>query len=243
MKTTRLNNFGNAILILMILIISAGTSLALEPLSNINNTISYNLEKGKVSISYLSIHNPNDQEDHLKLENVQAAYFDLSRNMKVNGTHINKGNYEVSLIELNDGLGFNFHSLDYKKQADIQVALIGESSDYNEFLNYSLKMIENDKIEGQINWKENKYTFSMEIALSNSIFYSLENKENEKTCCWMDYYQVALYAYKNQIDLEKSYEWAQKAMKLDQNEYTLSLNKMYIEKLNENAQQFTSLQN
>jgi hypothetical protein len=243
MKATRMNNFRKIALLILSVIFGAGVTLATGPSASIKNSISYSLDQGTVSISYLNIHNTNDQENDLSPDNVEPAIFELSRNMKVNGSHINKGDYEVSLIETANGLGFNFHSLDKRKQADIQVALTSEPGEYAEFLNYSLQVIENDKIAGQINWKENKYTFSMEIALSNAIFTSLERKENEKNYDWMDYYQAAIYAYKNKIDLEKSYEWAEKAMKLNQNQYTVNLSILYLESMGQNteAQQLSAL--
>ena len=104
--------------------------------------------------------------------------------------------------------------------------------------------MENDKLAGEFNWKDNQYTFSMEIALSNTIFSYLEQEEDLNTSDWVDYYQAAIYAYKNNIDLDDSYEWAQKALKTDKNEHTIKLNSMYISALGQEneAQQLTALQ-
>jgi hypothetical protein len=79
--------------------------------------------------------------------------------------------------------------------------------------------------------------------LSNTIFSYLEKEESENTSDWVDYYQAAIYAYKNNIDLEDSYKWAQKALKSDENEYTRNLNRMYLESFEENteAQQLSAL--
>lgn len=243
MNTRKFNKLRNAALIVASILLSASITLSSGQGSDKQNSISYNLDKGSVEISYLSIQDPNNSE-MLTLDNVQAAYFDLSRNMTVNGTHINKGEYEVSLISYKNGLGFNFHSLDDKKRPDTQVALDAEKSGYSEFLDYSLRVIEADKIAGEFNWKESKYKFSMEIALSNTIFSYLEKEENENTSDWVDYYQAAIYAYKNDIDLETSYKWAQKALKSEENQYTMNLNTMYLEALDQNteAQQLSALQ-
>lgn len=243
MNTRKFNKLRNAALIVASILLSASITLSSGQGSDKQNSISYNLDKGSVEISYLSIQDPNNSE-MLTLDNVQAAYFDLSRNMTVNGTHINKGEYEVSLISYKNGLGFNFHSLDDKKRPDTQVALDAEKSTYSEFLDYSLRVIEADKIAGEFNWKESKYKFSMEIALSNTIFSYLEKEENENTSDWVDYYQAAIYAYKNDIDLETSYKWAQKALKSEENQYTMNLNTMYLEALDQNteAQQLSALQ-
>lgn len=243
MKATKMNTLKKVTLMIIAILSSASITFA-SGQDEKQNSLSYNLEKGSIEISYVSIQDQNDSE-MLTLSMVKPAHFNLSRNMNVNGTHIKKGEYEVSLIEYKDGLGFNFHALNNKKRSDVQVALIAEKDAYSEWLGYSLEVVENDKIVGEFNWKENKYMFSMEIALSNTIFSYLEKEESENTSDWVDYYQAAIYAYKNNIDLEDSYKWAQKALKSDENEYTRNLNRMYLESFEENteAQQLSALRN
>lgn len=243
MKTVKMNTLRKVTLIVIAVLVSASITFASGQDEVKQNSLSYNLEKGSVEISYLSIQDPNESE-MLTLSTIEPANFELSKNMNVNGTHIEKGEYEVSLIEYENGLGFNFHSLDSRKRSDVQVALLAENDSYSEWLGYSLKVVEDDKIVGEFNWKDNKYTFSMEIALSNTIFSYLEKEENENTSDWVDYYQAAIYAYKNNIDLEESYKWAQKALRSDENEYTTRLNRMYLESFdgNTDAQQLSALQ-
>lgn len=242
MKAKRMNNLKRFTLIIVSVLLSASITFATGPNEAKQNSLSYNLAKGSVNISYLSIQDLNNDQ-MLTLSTVKPALFDLSKNMNVNGTHIMEGKYEVSLIEYKDGLGFNFHSLEDRKRGDVQVALITENDSYSEWLGYSLEVVEDDKIVGEFNWKEHKYKFSMEIALSNTIFSYLEKEELENTDDWVDYYQAAIYAYKNNIDLESSYEWAQKALRSESNEYTLNLNAMYLEALDQNndAQQLSAL--
>jgi hypothetical protein len=243
MKTVKMNTLRKVTLIVIAILVSASITFASGQDEVKQNSLSYNLEKGSVEISYLSIQDPNESE-MLTLSTIEPAHFELSKNMNVNGTHIEKGEYEVSLIEFENGLGFNFHSLDSRKRSDVQVALLAENDSYSEWLGYSLEVVEDDKIVGEFNWKDNKYTFSMEIALSNTIFSYLEKEENENTSDWVDYYQAAIYAYKNNIDLEESYKWAQKALRSDENEYTTRLNRMYLESFdgNTDAQQLSALQ-
>ena len=127
---------------------------------------------------------------------------------------------------------------------DTQVALDERKGTYTEFINYSLQVIEDDKIAGEFNWKESTYTFSMEVSLSNALFSYLDKGERENTTEWIDYYQVAIYAYKNNIDIVESYELAQQALKQESNEYTQELNRMYLDALDQdNAQQLSALQN
>jgi len=243
MKATKMNTLKKVTLLIITILSSVSITLASGQGDKKQNSLSYNLEKGSIEISYVSIQDQNDAE-MLTLSSVKPALFNLSKNMNVNGTHIKKGEYEVSLIEYKNGLGFNFHALNNKKRNDVQVALITEKDTYSEWLGYSLEVVEDDKIVGEFNWKENKYTFSMEIALSNTIFSYLEKEEKENTSDWEDYYQAAIYAYKNNIDIEDSYKWAQKALKSDENEYTRNLNRMYLESFEENteAQQLSALQ-
>ena len=243
MKTIEMNNLRKVALVILSVIFIASYAIASGQGEMKKNTISYELSKGSVDIEYVSI---QDQSETimLTLETVEPANFVFSKNMNVNGTHLNKGEYEVSLIELEDGLGFNFHSLDDKKRSDVQVTLEGKKSSYSEWLDYSIRVIENDKLAGEFNWKNKQYTFSMEIALSNTIFSYLEKEEEENTSDWVDYYQAAIYAYKNNIDLNDSYQWAQKALKTDNNEHTQKLNSMYINALSQEneAQQLSALQ-
>lgn len=243
MKAKRMNNLKKAMLLMLSILISASFTFSNGQEAANENNISYNLDRGSVDINYISLQDPN-KSDMLTLDNVQPAHFVFTKNMNVNGTHINDGEYEVSLIEFKDGLGFNFHSLDDKKRVDTQVALNRQKGKYSEWLNYSLRVVEDDKLAGEFNWKENKYTFSMEIALSNTIFSYLEKEEVDKTADWIDYYQAAIYAYKNDIDLTDSYVWAQKALKSDQNQHTINLNRMYVEALGQDteAQQLSALQ-
>ena len=205
------------------------------------NTLSYELNKGSVDIKYISMQDPNSS-DRLTLKNIQAAQFSFTRNMNVNNVHIASGEYEVSLIEFEDGLGFNFHALDNKKE-DVQIALDERQGVYSEWLNYDLQVVEDDKIAGKFNWKESTYTFTMEVSISNSVFTYLQKEELENTVEWIDYYQAAIYAYKNNIDLDRSFSWAKKALHADQNEHTIELNMLYLEALgrDDEAQQLSAL--
>lgn len=227
--------------ILLIAILFTSTKLLAGGNKNNENTLSYNLGKASVDIKYISMQDPNTS-DQLTLRNIQAAHFEFSKNMNVNDVHIGRGEYEVSLIEFEGGLGFNFHVLDVRKE-DIQVALDEKKGQYNEWLNYTLQVVEDDKIAGEFNWKENTYTFSMEVSISNKVFSYLEREEQENTSEWIDYYQAAIYAYKNDIDLDHSFTWAKKALEANQNEHTLELNMLYLEALgrDDEAQQLSAL--
>jgi hypothetical protein len=188
--------------------------------------LAYDLDKAHVEIDYLSINDLNTEEN-LTLDNVKPAVFDLSHNMDVNGTHISGGEYVVSLIKLDDGLGFNFHNIS-RKTEDIQVALFASPGEYSNYLNYSLEVTEQDKISGEFNWKENTYSFDMEISISNYVFTEIEDARSNNTAEWIDFYQAGIYAYLHNIDLENSYIYAKKAYKKEQNEYTTELKAMYL---------------
>jgi hypothetical protein len=196
--------------------------------NNENHVIlAYDLDKAHIEIDYLSINDLNAGEN-LTLDNVKPAVFDLSHNMEVNGTHISSGDYVVSLIKTEKGLGFNFHNINNRKAEDIQVELVEAPGEYSQFLNYSLEVTEPDKISGEFNWKDNTYTFDMEISLSNYVFSSIEKARSNNTAEWIDLYQAGIYAYANNIDLENSYIYAEKAYKKEQNEYTTELKAMYL---------------
>jgi hypothetical protein len=188
--------------------------------------LAYDIDKAHIEIDYLSINDLNSDEN-LTLDNVKPAVFDLSHNMNVNGTHISNGEYVVSLIKFDDGLGFNFHNIS-RKTDDIQVALVASPGKYSKYLNYSLAVTEPDKISGEFNWKENTYSFDMEISLSNYVFSVIESARYNNTAEWIDLYQAGIYAYANNIDLENSYIYAEKAYKKEQNEYTTELKAMYL---------------
>ena len=231
----------NITLIAASILLITGSSFASVKEVSTNNSISYHLENGKIEIDYLSIQSPSETADMTLLT---PAIFDFSKNMTLNGKHINKGRYEVSPLIAEDGAAFVFHPLDDKYMADIRVDLEATHGHYSEWLSYSLETVEEDKLVGEFNWKDLHYTFSMEIALSNKIFSYLEKEEKDKTTDWLDYYQVAIYSYKNNINLESAFEWAQKALKKEQNEYTMDLNRRYIEALNKDntTQQLSALQ-
>jgi hypothetical protein len=223
----------------MLLILTSSLASDKEAMSN--NSISYHLANGSVEIQYQSIQGPSEVLD---LEILRPAIFDFSKNMTVNGKHINKGQYEVRPLNVEDGVVFNFHPVNDKTLADTQVKLVAGEGQFSEWLNYSLAPVEDDKLLGEFNWKEAHYIFSMEIALSNTLFSYLEKEEEDHSSDWLDYYQVAIYSYKNNINLNSSYKWAQKALKKEQNEYTMDLNRKYIEALNKDnsAQQLSALQ-
>jgi len=188
--------------------------------------LAYDLDKAHIEIDYLLINDQNSESD-LTIDNVKPAVFDLSRNMDVNGTHIARGQYVVSIIEKSDGLAFNFHNKS-KKTDDVQVQLIASPGDYSPWLNYSLEVTEPDKISGEFNWKENTYSFEMEISMSNYVFAHVEKAKRENTAEWIDLYQAGAYAYVRDIDLSNSFNYAQKAYKKDQNEYTSELMALYL---------------
>jgi len=218
-----------------------GSSIASEKEAMSSNSISYHLENENIEIEYLSIQGQSERTD---LALLAPAIFDFSKNMTVNGKHINKGRYEVSPIIIEDGIAFIFHPMDDKYMTDIKVDLEANLGHYSKWLSYSLETVEEDKVLGEFNWKDLHYAFSMEIALSNTLFSYLEKEEKDKTTDWLDYYQAAIYSYKNNINLESAFEWAQKALKKERNEYTMDLNRRYIEALNKDntAQQLSSLQ-
>lgn len=227
---------------LLVAVLFASTNLLAGGNKDDNeNTLSYKLERASVDIKYITMQDPNTTE-RLTLNNIQPAHFEFSKNMNVNDVHIRSGEYEVSLIEFKDGLGFNFHALDTKRE-DIKVALDTKKGKYNEWLNYTLHIVENDKIAGEFNWKESTYTFTMEVSISNNVFSYLQKEELENTTEWIDYYQAAIYAYKNNIDLNSSFSWAKKALSADQNEHTIKLNMLYLEALGRSteAQQLSAL--
>ena len=241
MKTLTSKTTRTLATVLMAFLFTSATLLAGGHKDSQENSLSINLTKGSVDIKYISSQDLS-KTDRLSLKNVQAALFIFTRNMSVNDVHINRGEYEVSLIEFKDGLGFNFHSLK-SKQEDIQVALNEKNGKYSEFLNYNLHVIEDDKIAGEFNWKESTYTFTMEVSLSNTIFSYLQKEEEEKTVEWIDYYQASIYSLKNDIDIANSYSWARKALTADQNEHTIKLNILYLEALgrDDEAQQLSAL--
>jgi hypothetical protein len=230
MNNSKFRNFQKITFVLFVLLFASSNINASGNKKEKENKLSYSLEWASVDINYISMHDPNTT-NQLTLKNIKPAEFIFSKNMSVNTIHVRKGSYEVSLIEYKSGLGFNFHSTVNSKQKDIQVALNEKKGKYNEWLNYELEIVENDKIAGEFNWKGSNYAFSMEVSISNSIFSYLNKEEKENTTEWIDYYQAAIYSYKNNIDLENSYSWAEKALKTDQNEYTLKLNMLYLEAL------------
>ncbi len=242
MKAQKSKNLKITIALLATIMLSMNFAFAIEKEEDSKNLISNNLANGNVTVSYASI------LDEAKTETGQTgsydlAHFEFSKNMKLNGKHLNEGEYEVRLIDYHAGLALNFHSLSDKSSDDIQVMLDKSTGTNSELFSYTMIPIDYNKLLGEINWKGSHYSFSMEIALSNIIFSYLEREELENDADWLDYYQAAIYSYKYQIDLEDSYKWAKKALKLNENEYTMSLNKMYLEILNDNAQQLSSLQN
>lgn len=188
--------------------------------------LAYDLDKAHIEIDYLLINDQNAIEN-LTVDNVVPAVFDLSRNMNVNGTHISSGQYVVSLIEKSDGLAFNFHSKN-KKTDDVQVQLIASPGTYSPWLNYSLEVTESDKISGEFNWKENTYSFEMQISMSNYVFAHIEKAKRERSAEWIDLYQAGIYAYVHEIDLSNSYDYAERAYKKDQNAYTTELMALYL---------------
>lgn len=188
--------------------------------------LAYDLDNAHVEIDYLSVRDFNTDQN-LTLEYVKPAKFDLSRNMEVNGIHILSGQYVVSIIETTEGLAFNFHSKD-NKQKDIQVELIASQGTYSEWLKYSLEVTEPDKIEGNFNWKENSYSFELEVSFSNYIFADLAKAESVSQATWLDFYQVGIYSYSRNIDIPKSFRYAKKAYKKEQNEYTSKLMALYL---------------
>lgn len=188
--------------------------------------LAYDLDNAHVEIDYLSVRDFNTDQN-LTLKNVKPAKFDLSRNMEVNGTHVTSGHYVVSLIETTKGLAFNFHNQD-NKQNDIQVELIASQGTYSEWLKYSLEVTEPDKIEGNFNWKENSYSFELEVSLSNYIFAELAKVESAAQATWLDFYQAGIYSYSRNIDIQNSFKYAKKAYKKEQNGYTTKLMALYL---------------
>lgn len=188
--------------------------------------LAYDLDNAHIEIDYLLINDQN-RGANLTVDNVKPAIFNLTRNMEVNGSHINSGLYEVSLIEKSNGLAFNFHNKN-KKTNDVQVQLVENPGDFSEWLNYKLAVTEPDKISGEFNWKDKTYTFDMEISLSNYVFAYIEKARKENTAEWIDLYQAGIYAFVHDIDLEQSFKYAEKAYKKDQNEYTTKLKVMYL---------------
>lgn len=188
--------------------------------------LAYDLDRAHIEIDYLLINDQN-RETNLTVDNVEPAIFNLSRNMEVNGIHVSSGQYEVSLIEKSNGLAFNFHNQS-RRSEDIQVQLIASPGNYSQWLNYSLEVTEPDKISGEFNWKENTYSFDMEISLSNYVFSYIEKAKKENTAEWIDLYQAGIYAFVHDIDLENSFKYAEKAYKKEQNVYTTELKAMYL---------------
>jgi len=241
MRTLKIKRLRKVATLVLAVLFTGSSLLAGGNKDEKENTLSYNLDRGSVDISYISMQDPNTA-DQLTLKNIQAATFEFTRNMNVNNVHIERGDYEVSLIEFENGLGFNFHSLNTKRE-DVQVALEEKKGKYNEWLNYTFQVVEDDKIAGEFNWKDSKYAFSIEVSISNTIFSYLEKEERENTVEWIDYYQAAIYAFKNDIDLDESFSMAKKALHADQNEHTLELNMLYLEALgrDDEAQQLSAL--
>ena len=196
--------------------------------------LAYDLNKAHIEIDYLLINDQNSGSN-LTLDNIEPAIFNLTRNMDVNGTHITSGKYEVSLIEKGDGLAFNFHNKE-KKTNDVQVQLVSISGTYSSWVNYSLEVTEPDIILGEFKWKENTYTFEMEISLSNYVFSYIEKAKKEHTAEWIDLYQAGIYAFVHDIDLENSYKYAEKAYKKEQNKYTTELKVMYLNSMGREAE-------
>ncbi|RLD26704.1 MAG: hypothetical protein DRI54_02350 [Bacteroidetes bacterium] len=196
--------------------------------------LAYDLDEAHIEIDYLLINDQNSGSN-LTIDNVEPAVFDLSRNMKVNGKHISSGQYVVSLIEKSDGLAFNFHNKN-KKTDDVQVQLISSPGTYSPWLNYSLEVTESDKISGEFNWKENTYSFEMQISMSNYVFAHIEKAQRERSAEWIDLYQAGIYAYVNDIDLSNSYDYAEMAYKKDQNKYTAELMVLYLTALGRDSE-------
>ena len=196
--------------------------------------LAYDLDKAHIEIDYLLISDQNS-ESNLTIDNVEPAIFDLSRNMEVNGVHILSGQYVVSLIEKSDGLAFNFHNK-RNKTVDVQVQLIASPGTYSAWLNYSLEVTDSDKISGEFSWKENTYSFDMKVSLSNYVFAHIEKAKRERTADWIDLYQAGIYAYVKNIDLANSYNYAQRAYKKEQNEYTAELMTLYLSALGRDSE-------
>ena len=196
--------------------------------------LAYDLDKAHIEIDYLLINDQNSESD-LTIDNVKPAIFELSRNMEVNGVHILSGQYVVSLIEKSDGLAFNFHNKS-KKTVDVQVQLITSPGTYSEWLNYSLEVTDPDNISGEFNWKENTYSFDMKVSLSNYVFAHIEKAKKERSAEWIDLYQAGIYAYVRDIDLANSYNYAQRAYKKEQNEYTAELMTLYLSALGRDSE-------
>jgi hypothetical protein len=196
--------------------------------------LAYDLDRAHIEIDYLLINDQNF-ESNLTIDNVKPATFDLSQNMEVNGVHILSGQYAVSLIENSDGLAFNFDN-NSKKFEDIQVQLISSPGTYSAYLNYSLEVTEQDKISGKFNWKENTYSFDMEISLSNYVFAHIKKAKLEHSATWLDFYQAGMYAYVNDINLSESFDYAEKDYKKEQNEYTTEHMALYLKALGRNSE-------
>jgi hypothetical protein len=196
--------------------------------------LAYDLDRAHIEIDYLLIKDQNF-ESNLTIDNVKPAIFDLSQNMEVNGVHILSGQYVVNLIENSEGLAFNFYNKS-KKIEDVQVQLISSPGTYSPYLNYSLEVTGQDKISGEFNWKENIYSFDMEISLSNYVFAHIKKAKLEHTANWLDFYQAGLYAFVNDINLSDSYNYAERAYKKEQNEYTAELMALYLTALGRNSE-------
>lgn len=188
--------------------------------------LAYDLDKAHIEIDYLLINDQNI-ESNLTVDNIKPAIFDLSQNMEVNGVHVLSGQYVVSLKENSEGIAFNFHNKN-KKTKDVMVQLNSSPGSYSAYLNYSLEVIEHNKITGKFNWKENIYSFNMKISLSNSVFAHIEKANLEHNADWLDLYQAGIYAYINDIALSDSFKYAQKAYKKEQNGYTTELMVLYL---------------
>jgi len=187
--------------------------------------LTYALGSARVDIDFLSINDLNDQEN-LTLDNVKPAEFNLTRDMTVNGVHIKKGEYEVTLIKHSDGLALNFDA--QNKHVDTKVIALSEKDgEFTNWLNYSLKATDASKVVGEINWKAKTYTFEMEVSLTNYIFSYLDKAVRENNVEWIDYYQAGIYAFKYNIDLKNSVKYAEKALKADKNQYTEELVALY----------------
>lgn len=239
MKTEALKHFAKNTLATFIFSMSLLFVSAEGNKDSNTNTLSYDLGNAEVSIEYL---NESISDNKESIAELNPAIINLSKNMTVNGDHLNKGEYKVVLKESQSGLTLSFQSTANDDEA-LTVQLDSKMGEHSDFINYSLWIIENDKLQGEINYDGKDYTFTMEVSLSNKIFSYLEREELENSSDWLDYYQAGIYAYKNNIDLDKSYKYAEKALQAGQNEYTIELSLLYLEALGRDteAQQLSAL--
>lgn len=235
MKTIELTHYVKSAVSTFVFLMILSIGLAGGNIEAKSNLLSYDLGKAKVNIEF-------DNQSADVSTKIQAAIFSFNKNMTINGTHINKGVYDVTLRESQLGTTLIFYS-NAKKEENVSLLLESIDAADSDYMNYSLEQIEEDKLKVEIAYKGVKYAFTMELALSNIIFSHLNKEEYENTSDWLDYYQAGIYAYKNNIDLEKSFKYAERALKEGQNEYTIELSLLYLEALGRNyeAQQLSAL--